>query len=82
MLPQTEIRQALVRFQCDILGFSAPVVFHGKAQCAGNGPVLVKHCNAVVEHHRSARRVGLSTPMAALRLLRRTGPFTVRRVLP
>ena len=34
--------------------------------------VLVKCCNAVAEHHSSARRVGLSAPMAALRLLQRT----------
>ncbi|VAX04852.1 RTX toxin transporter, ATP-binding protein [hydrothermal vent metagenome] len=48
-------------------------MFRGKAQCAGNGHiVLVKHCNAAAEHHRSARRVGLSASMAALRLLQRT----------
>ena len=34
--------------------------------------VLVKCCNAVAGHHSSARRVGLSAPMAALRLLQRT----------
>ena len=34
--------------------------------------VLVKCCNAVVEHHSNARRVGLSGSMAALRLLQRT----------
>ena len=34
--------------------------------------VLVKRCNAVAGHHRSARRVGLSASMAALRLLLRT----------
>jgi len=34
--------------------------------------VLVKCCNAVARHHSGARRVGLSTSMAALRLLRRT----------
>ena len=34
--------------------------------------VLVKSCNAVAEHHSSALRVGLSAPMAALRLLQRT----------
>ena len=34
--------------------------------------VLVKCCNAVAEHHSNARRVGLSGPMAALRLLQRT----------
>ena len=33
--------------------------------------VLVKHCNAVAGHHRNARRVGLSAPMAALHLLLR-----------
>jgi len=62
----------LVLFQCNRLGFSAPVVFRGKAQCAGNGCSLVKHCNAAAEHHRSARRVGLSASMAALLLLQRT----------
>ncbi len=48
------------------------MVFRGKAQCAGNGHSLVKHCNAAAGHHRNARRVGLSAPMAALRLLQRT----------
>jgi len=38
-------------------GFSVPVVFRGKAQCAGNGCSIAKHCNAGAEHHRSARRV-------------------------
>ena len=35
--------------------------------------VLVKHCNAVAGHHRSAQRVDLSAPMAVLPLLQRTG---------
>ena len=47
------------------------MVFRSKAQCAGKGYSLVKHCNAAAEHHRDARRVGLSTSMAALLLLRR-----------
>ena len=34
--------------------------------------VLAKYCNAVARHHSGAQRVGLSAPMAALRLLRRT----------
>ncbi len=55
-----------------IVGFSATVVFRNKAQLAGNGPALTKSCNAVAEHHSSARRVGLSASMAALRLLLRT----------
>ena len=59
-------------FQGNIAGFSVPVVFRSKTQCAGNGPVLVKHCNAAAEHHRSARRVGLSASMAAFHLLQRT----------
>jgi len=42
------------------------VAFRGKAQCAGKGCSLVKHCNAAAEHHRDARRVGLSASMAAL----------------
>ncbi len=42
------------------------MVFCGKAQCAGKGCSLVKHCNAAAEHHRDARRVGLSASMAAL----------------
>ncbi len=50
-------------FQCDNYGFSVPVVFRSKAQCAGNGRTLVKHyCNAAAEHHRSALRVSLSMP--------------------
>ena len=34
--------------------------------------LLGKSCNAVAERHSNARRVGLSAPMAALRLLQRT----------
>ena len=49
-------------FQCDNYGFSVPVVFRSKAQCAGNGRTLVKHCNAAAGHHRDALRVSLSTP--------------------
>jgi len=63
--------------------FAAPTVGAlGEARCAGNGPVLVKHRNAAAGHHRSARRVALSGPMAALRLLQRTGPFAARCALP
>jgi hypothetical protein len=51
-----------VLFQHDNYGLSAPVVFRSKAQCAGNGRTLVKHCNAVAEHHRSALWVSLSGP--------------------
>ena len=58
--------------QESIDGCSVPVVFCSKAQCAGNGYVLVKHCNAVAGHHRNARRVGLSTPIATFRFLQRT----------
>ena len=41
-------------------GFSAPVVVRNKAQCAGNGSTIVKHCNTVAGHHRNAPRVSLS----------------------
>ena len=53
-------------------GFSAPVVFRNKAQCAGkiqstrfargagSGGTLGKHCNAVAGHHRGALRVSMS----------------------
>jgi hypothetical protein len=40
-----------------------------KAQCEGNGSVLVKRCNAEADHHRNARRVGLSASMALLHFL-------------
>ena len=39
------------------------MVFRNKAQCAGNGSSLSKHCNAVAGHHSNALRVGLSAPM-------------------
>ncbi len=65
------LEHILVLFQGNKLGFSVPVVFRGKAQCAGNGCSLVKHCNAAAERHRDARRVGLSASMAALLLLQR-----------
>jgi len=51
-----------VLLQYDNYGFSAPVVFRSKAQCAGNGRTLVKQCNAAAGHHRGALRVSLSTP--------------------
>ena len=38
------------------------MVFRNKAQCAGNGRTLAKHCNAAAEHHRNALRVSLSRP--------------------
>jgi hypothetical protein len=62
----------LVLLQSNNDGFSVPVVFRGKAQCAGKGHSLVKRCNAAAGHHRSARRVGLSASMAAFHLLQRT----------
>ena len=43
-------------------GFSAPVVFRSKTQCAGKGHSLVKHWNAAAGHHRGAPWVSLSTP--------------------
>jgi hypothetical protein len=49
-----------VFLQCINYGLSVPVVFRRKAQCAGNGRTLVKHCNAVAGHHRSALWVSLS----------------------
>jgi hypothetical protein len=52
--------------------FSAPMAFHSKEPCAGNGPVtLGKRGNAAVERHGSALRVGVSAPRAALRPLTR-----------
>jgi len=66
-------KRVLVLFQCDNYGFSVPVLFRSKAPCAGKtqsirfahgvgpGRTLVKHCNAVAEHHRNALRVSLST---------------------
>ena len=41
------------------------MVFRSKAQYAGNGRTLVKHCNAAAEHHRDALRVSLSRPTAS-----------------
>ena len=60
-----------VLFQHHNYGFSVPVVFRNKAQCAGNGRTLAKHCTKsrrpeatqlTAEHHRSALRVSLSRP--------------------
>jgi len=45
--------------------------FAARHSAQGMALVLAKHCNAAVGHHRSARRVGLSASMAALRLLLR-----------
>ncbi len=50
------------------------MVFRNKAQCAGNGRTLAKHCTKsrrpeatrlTAEHHRSALRVSLSRPTAS-----------------
>ncbi len=49
--------------QDDNYGFSAPVMFRRKAQCAGNGHSLIKRWNAAAEHHRGARRVSMSASM-------------------
>jgi len=66
----------IVLIQHDNYGFSVPVVFRSKAQCAGNGRTLVKHCTKsrrpeatrlTAEHHRNALRVSLSRPTASPR---------------
>ena len=59
--------------QHDSYGFSAPAVFRSKAQCAGNGHTLVKHCNAAAIHHRGALRVSLSTPTVCVAPLGKGG---------
>ena len=46
----------------DICEFSVPVALRSKAQCEGNGHVLVEHCNVAAECHRDALWVSLSTP--------------------
>ena len=56
-------------FQCDNYGFSVPVVFRSKAQCAGNGRTLAKHRNVAAGHHRDALRVSLSTSTDCVPLL-------------
>ncbi len=53
------------------VGLSVAVMLHIETQCEGNGSVLVKHSNAEMEYHSSARRVGLSASMALLHPLRR-----------
>ena len=60
-------------FKHDNYGFSVPVVFCSKAQCAGNGHTLVKHCNAVAGHHRDALRVSLSAPTVCVAPLGKGG---------
>ena len=45
------------------------MIFRSKAQCEGNGPTLVEHCNAVAEDHRGALRVSLSGPTGRVVLL-------------
>ena len=55
-----------------IIAGSAPLwCFATRRSAQAMALVLVKHCNAVAGHHRGARRVGLSAPMAALQLLLR-----------
>ena len=49
--------------QRDNYGFSAPVMFRSKAQCAGKGYPLSKRCNGAAGHHGSALRVSLSAFM-------------------
>jgi len=56
-----------------ILPYSAFLwCFAAKRRVQAMAVALVKHGNAAAGHHRSARRVDLSAPMAALRLLQRT----------
>jgi hypothetical protein len=68
--------------QGDIDAFSAPVVFRRKARRAGNGPALGKRRNAAAGHHRGALRVGLSAPLAALRLAYVAVLHRARRAFP
>jgi len=73
-------RYYLVLRQGCIDEFSVTVVFRNtksrrlqaRHSTQAMAKVLVKCCNAVVEHHSNARRVGLSGLMAVLRLLQRT----------
>ena len=71
--------------QHDSYGFSAPVVFRSKAQCAGNGRTLVKHCNAGAGHYRDALRVSLSTPTGCVvplaKGVARAGPMSAANAL-
>ncbi|MCP3867281.1 MAG: hypothetical protein GY703_04125 [Gammaproteobacteria bacterium] len=64
MTTSSVIGQAqLVLRQRDIDGYSVSVGFRSKAQCAGNGHSLSKHCNAAAGPHGDALRVSLSAPM-------------------
>ena len=56
----------LVHQPVQSVGISVAVMLHIKTQCEGNGSVLVKHCNAEMEHHSIAQRVDLSASMALL----------------
>ncbi len=49
----------LVHQSVQSVSLSVVVMLQLKAQCEGNGSVLVKHCNAEMEYHSGARRVGL-----------------------
>jgi hypothetical protein len=53
----------LVLFQPDNYGFSVPLLFRSKAQCAGKGHSLVKRCNAAAEQQGNALRVSLSASL-------------------
>jgi len=67
--------------QRDIDGCSVSVAFRSKAQCAGNGYSLPKHCNAAVGRHGDALRVSLSASMDCVAPLGK-GSSHCRRVAP
>ena len=73
--------EILVVHPVNTVFFNVAIAFHSKAQCVGNGHSLFKHCNAAVGCYGYARRVSLSVPLTALRLLERERPFPARRAL-
>jgi hypothetical protein len=72
----------LVPCQGDIAAFSAPLVFRRKARRAGNGPALVRRRTAGGVQLGGALRVGLSAPLAALRLAHVAVLHHAHRALP
>jgi len=70
--PEPVLRSHQCSFKVILPGSALLWCFAARRSAQAMAVVLVKHCNAGAEHHRSARRVGLSASMAALRLLQRT----------
>ena len=69
----------LVVHQASIDGFRASQMIRDKAQSAGNGRVLFKGCNAVVDHLGSSLRASREAVVRRVAPLGKDAPLPARR---